>query len=73
MLAKFFWVECESGEKEEENFCVVFTNSIKWARATTAKKCFATIKPFAFLPLSLPSPSSLLKLSYCYPEILLPW
>ena len=42
MLAKFFWVEFESGEKEEENFCVVFTNSIKWARATPAKKCFAT-------------------------------
>ena len=50
-LAKFSWFERESVEKEKENLCVVFTNSIKRAhesrkvscrsRAMTAKKCFA--------------------------------
>ena len=60
-------------EKEKENYCAVFTNSIRRAResrrlATTAKKCtkkrlFCQYKPIVFLPFSLPSPSLLLKLS----------
>ena len=70
-------------KKESDNFCVLFTNSIKWAREirkfhvvvvlTTPKKCTklrdARVKLLLvnihkyFLPLSLPSPSSLVLLT----------
>ena len=38
-VGEIFWVESErtvskSRQKENENFCVVFTNSVKWARET---------------------------------------
>ena len=78
----FSWFECESVEKEKENFCAVFTNSIKCAHGMRKlhvavvqrglRSVLLLIKPIVFLPLSLPSPSSLLKLSliviqkFCY-------
>ena len=65
-------------EKEKENSCAVFTNSIKRAREirkfqvadlqrrlrnVQKSVCFASINRLFFLPFSLPSPSLLLKLS----------
>ena len=64
--------------------CVVFTNSIKWAHEISKfhvavvqrrLRSVLLIKSIAFLPFSLPSPSSLLKLSivaiqkFCYDGI----
>ena len=64
----------ESSGKEKEGRCLVFTSAVsRGSRATTAKKCiqqrdhrtkllFCQSNPLAFLPSSLPSLSSLLKL-----------
>ena len=56
----------QSSGKEEESFCLLFPSStkreIRQFRATTVQKSvmlFGLSKPIAFLPLSLPSPSSL--------------
>ena len=58
MLGNFSGVKSEglylSVERKKENSCLVFTSSIK--------RCFADLNLLLFLPLSLPSPSSLLKL-----------
>ena len=58
MLGNFSGVKSEglylSEERKKENSCLVFTSSIK--------RCFADLNLLLFLPLSLPSPSSLLKL-----------
>ena len=78
-VGEIFWVKSEKTESkfrknENENFCVVFTNSMKWARETRkfhvavmqrwlksvmhVQSCRFAYEFFAF---SLPSPSSLLK------------
>ena len=68
------WTTVKFEHWEKEGRCLVFTSSVsRRSRATTAKKCtnqrdprtkllFCQSNPLAFLPSSLPSLSSLLKL-----------
>ena len=77
MLAKFSWVESERTvskfKEEKDNFCVVFTDSIKRAPNDskemykiawcTCKFVVLSIKTFYFFAVLLPSSSSLVLLS----------